>query len=237
MNGTLVTALLRQRFTSPVRLLLAFMIGWMPMLPVLVTPVVGFSMLGDGFLLALVVGAGLIGQDVSSGTLPLLLARPVTRPSYVASRWAGATLGTAILIGLQALTAIALISVRGAHVPWRDAALFLGNGILTAAGTSALLVLLSSLMNGLGDLGLLLLLSISGQVIRMAGMLRSWAWLVRAGDELGRFVQPKLNLSPFFGPAPVSWFEVVSYFSTVALCLALAMVVVNRKELSYATSA
>ncbi len=236
MNPTIVVATLRQRFTSPMRLVLCGMIGWFPMLAVLASPAAGFALLGDGAMLALVLGAGMIGQDVSSGTLPLLLARPVSRASYVLSRWSGVALGAWLLVLLQALTAAFLMMARGAAVPWDGAAVFLANGALGALGMAAVMALLSSLLDGLGDLGLYLVLTLTAQTIQLVGRMRSSDVLARVGEELARALTPKLSVVPFFGPPPVSWFELVSYVSTVTLCLALAIVVVNRRELSYAST-
>ena len=236
MNPTLMLATLRQRFTSPIRLLIVMFIGWMPMFAIVLSPRSGFATLGDGYFFALALGAGMIGQDVSSGTLPLLLARPVSRAEYVFSRWGATAAGAFVALLLQALTAAAIMLVRGAPVPWGDAGLFLANGALTVLGAAALLALLSSLAGGLGDIGLLLLLFLSAQVVQKIGMFKGWTWLVRATEEFLGTLQPRLHLGPLAHGGGISWFEVVSYLSTVTLCLALAVAVVNRKELSYASS-
>ena len=52
------------------------------------------------------IAAGTIGQDVSSGVLQLLFARPVRRSEYVLSRWIGI---------------VALVSARASY-PDRDRA-------------------------------------------------------------------------------------------------------------------
>lgn len=236
MNLTLVLATLRQRFTSPIRLLIVLLFGWMPMIQILMAPRAGFAALGDCYFLALTLGAGMIGQDLSSGTLQLLLARPVTRARYVFSRWGAVAAGTFLITVLQALVAALIMALRGAPVPWGEAALFLGNNALLALGTAAVMALLSSLAAGIGDLGLLFLVFISAQVLEKAGMFKSWDWLALGAGELLRALKPELDLAPFFHGGPVAWLAVVSYLSTVTLCLGLAVVVMNRRELSYASS-
>ena len=236
MNLTLVLATLRQRFTSPIRLVIVLLFGWMPVLPVLVAPRIGFAALGDCYFLALTLAAGMIGQDLSSGTLQLLLARPVTRAQYVFSRWGAVAAGTLLITVLQTLVAALVMTLRGAPVPWGGAALFLANGALLALGTAAIMALLSSLAAGLGDLGLLFLVFISAQVLEKLGMFKSWDWLVRGAGELLRVLKPQLDVAPLFHGDPVAWFAVVSYLSTVTICLGLAVVVMNRRELSYASS-
>ena len=236
MNLTLVLATLRQRFTSPIRLVIVLLFGWMPMLPLLIAPRAGFAVLGDGYFLALTLAAGMIGQDLSSGTLQLLLARPVTRAQYVFSRWGAVAAGTFLIAVLQALVAALIMALRGVPVPWVEAAQFLANGALLALGTAAVMALLSSLAAGIGDLGLLFLVFISAQVLEKLGMFKSWDWLVRGAGELLRVLKPQLDVAPLFHGDPVAWFAVVSYLSTVTLCLGLAVVVMNRRELSYASS-
>lgn len=236
MSLTLVLATLRQRFTSPIRLVILLLLGWMPMLAIVVAPRTGFAALGDCYLLALTLTAGMIGQDLSSGTLQLLLARPVTRAQYVFSRWGAVAAGTFLVVVLQTLCAASLMLARGAPVPWGQAALHLGNSALIALGLAAVMALFSSLASGIADLGLLFLAWLSAQVLEKVGMLKSWDWLVRGAEELLRVLKPELDLAPFFHAGPVSWLAVVSYLSTVTLCLALAVLVMNRRELSYASS-
>jgi hypothetical protein len=236
VNRALVLATLRQRFTSPIRLLILLLLGGTPMLAIVVAPRTGFAALGDCYFLALTMAAGMIGQDLSSGTLQLLLARPVTRAQYVFSRWAAVAAGTFTIAALQTVVAAGIMALRGAPVPWDQAALFLANGALLAFGTAAVMALLSSLSAGLGDLGLLFLAFISAQVLEKVGMFKSWDWLARGAGELLRALKPELDLAPFFHAGPVPWLALVSYLSTVTLGLALAVVVMNRRELSYASS-
>ena len=236
MNLTIVLATLRQRFTSPIRLVLLLVIGWMPMMAILLAPTTGFAVLGDCHFLALALAAGMIGQDVASGTLQLVLSRPVTRTGYVLSKWLAVTGGTLALVALQVGVATLIILVRGAHVPWDEAVLYLANSALLAAGAAAVMALLSALVPGLGDLGLLLLAFLSAQVLGAVGAHQQWSVMVSAADELQRTLKPELNLAPLFHGQPVSWLAVVAYLSTVTLCLAAAAVVMNRREFSYAST-
>ena len=236
MNATIVLATMRQRFTSPIRLLIVLLLGWTPMLAIVVAPRTGFAALGDCYFIALALSAGMIGQDVASGTLQLLLARPVTRAQYVFSRWAAVASATFLIAVLQAIVAALIMLLRGVPVPWDQAGMFLANGALVALGTAAVMALLSALVSGLGDLGLLLLVFFSAQVLEKVGMFKSWEWLVRGAGELLRGLKPEVPLASLVQGGPVPWLAVVSYLSTVTLCLALAVVVMNRRELSYASS-
>src|ERR1043166_4430499 len=67
--------------------------------------------------LALILAAGAIGQDVSSGTLQLLLVRPVSRPSYLVNRWLASGLGAlGLTLFVFALGALVLM-LKGTPPP------------------------------------------------------------------------------------------------------------------------
>jgi len=236
VSVAIVVTTLRQRFTSPLRLILLLMLGWTPMLAIVVLPQTGFAPLTDCYFLALVLAAGMIGQDISSGTLQLALARPLTRARYVFSKWLAVSVGTVFVVMLQVGVAALIMALRQVPVAWDEAALVLGNGVLLACGTAAVMALFSALLPGLGDLGLLFLVFFSGQVMGGVGAMKSWPALVRASDELQRVLKPQLELVFVTQGGPVPWFDVVSYLSTVTLCLALAVMVMNRRELSYASN-
>jgi len=58
--------------------------------------------------------------------------------------------------------------------------------------------------------------------------------VARTGQEVSGFLNPTIHVAPMVQNG-VAWFPIVSYASTVTLCLALAIVLLNRRELSYAT--
>ena len=235
MNATLVLTLVRQRLASPLRMIVLAFVAGFPLLGAVLSPGGDLSSLGDSYVITLVLAAGLIGQDVASGSLQLVLARPVTRPTYVMSRWAGATLAAIVVVAAQLAFAAFVLSARG--FPPAPAVLVrvLAQAAVTSAGTAAVLTLASSLATGLGDLALLLAASLVGWSLGGIGQMRAWPWLARAGQEVLRFTAPRLDLAAMMA-GEVSWFDVTSYASTVTICLLLAMVVINRRELSYAAA-
>ncbi|HEY2955641.1 MAG TPA: ABC transporter permease subunit [Candidatus Eisenbacteria bacterium] len=235
MNQTLIAAFLRQRAGSPARLVLALAFFVFPLLFLSFARGVGLAPLKTAAAFALFLGAGLIGQDVSSGTLQLLFARPVTRSEYALSRWLGAALGASCLAMVQIAIGVALLALHDEAPAARDLALFAGEQILSAFGTTSVLLLFSTLLPGVGDFLALFATGFVGQALQPAGALLKAPWLTRAGEEVGRFAGAGLELARLFAGGPVSWFEVVSYVSTVTLCLALGIAILNRRELSYAT--
>jgi ABC-type transport system involved in multi-copper enzyme maturation permease subunit len=235
VNPTLVTTLWRQRLASPVRMALLAMLSGMPLLAVLFVPGTGLSPLGGAQGLLLTLGAGMIGQDVSSGVLQLLCARPVRRPEYVLSRWMGVALAGVALSVLQLALACGLLAARGALPSPQSIVLFGAGRLLECFGIAAVLALFSSLIGGLGDLAIYLLVNLGAGILQLAGQVKRWLWLDRLGAELLGALTPTIDLPRLIAASPMPWYPIVSYASTVVLCLALAIVVVNRKELSYAS--
>ena len=57
----------------------------------------------------------------------------------------------------------------------------------------------------------------------------------RVSEQWRAVLQPALGWSSTFQSTPVAWFALFSYLSTVTLCLCLAAVAANKKEISYAS--
>ena len=235
MNLTLVAALLAQRARSLPRVVLLLAFFTLPLLVMAFARGTGLALLRSGAGFAIVIGSGLIGQDLSSGTLQLLVARPVTRTEYVLSRWLGAGLSASCLVAVQIAIGAGLMAMHGEPPAARDGAIFAGEQVLAALGTTSVLVLLSAILPGIGDILGIVGATILASALQLGAALLKAPWVGRAGVEIGRFIAPTLALGPIFGGGAVSWFEVVSYFSTVTLCVALAIVIMNRRELSNAT--
>lgn len=235
MNLTLITTLWRQRVSSPVRLAIVAMLTGMPLLGVAFMPGAGLTLLGGGQGLVLTLGAGMIGQDVSSGVLQLLCARPVRRPEYVVSRWLGVAFAGSAISLFQLAVACGLLAARGAAPSPQDAVMFGAGRIFESFGIAAVLAFCSSLIGGFGDLGIYLMANLGASVIQTAGTVKRWVWVERMGAEVLGALTPSIDLQRLMAASPMPWYPIVAYASTVALCVALAIVVVNRKELSYAS--
>jgi ABC-type transport system involved in multi-copper enzyme maturation permease subunit len=235
VNKTIIVAMIRQRLESPLRMVILFMTMGLPLLTVAFAPGAGLSAVGNCYAAVLVFAAGMIGQDLSSGTLQLLLARPVTRAEYVLSKWAGAAGGAIAVVLLQIIVVTALMAAHGVPPDVRAAGLFLAGNVLLAIGVAAVMALLSTLVPGFGDLGLLVLAFFSAIVMQGIGSMKEWPAVTRAATEIQNFINPQLDL-PQLVHGPLPWLSIVSYLSTVTLSLALAIVVLNRRELSYASS-
>ncbi len=234
MNPTLVLAHLRQRLTSPIRLAFLAATFFFPLLFVAAAPGMGLSQIHDSLPFVLILGSGMIGLDVSSGVLQLVLARPVTRREYAISRWLATAFGAAAFSTIQVTLASMILVLRGGTVNAESVAATLLATWSSAFGASAVLMALSTLVPGLADLGLFVMIMISTSVLQMIGSAARLSWVTRAGVVVGESLNPVLDWSRIFGGS-VSWHELAAYASTVTLALAVGIFVLNRKELSYAS--
>lgn len=233
MNRTLISAFLRQRVTSPIRVGLILLLTVFPLGFVAITGELG-SLEGLAGPIALILAAGAIGQDVSSGTLQLLLVRPVSRPSYLVSRWLAATLGataiSAVVIGLGTV----VMMLRGHGPDSLEPVRLLLEALSVAAGQAAVMVMLSTLVNGLGDVGLYVASAVLLQMLLGIGMFEHWTALTRACEELQGVLSAKLSWAWLSHHTSPSWFAMTSWASTLTLTLAVGIARLNRRELSYA---
>jgi ABC-type transport system involved in multi-copper enzyme maturation permease subunit len=234
VNGNLVFAFWRQRLMSPLRLVFMLMMFAVPLLTVLAAPGMGLTPMRDVRGFTLVLALGMIGQDVSSGVLQLLFARPVRRAEYVMSRWVAVWIGASVLMALQLAAAWMILNLRGAPLDGQDVALALAKGVIEAGQLAAVMAMLSALVNGAGDLGVWFLAQIVGGIMALAAQMKGWPWMGRLADNLGEIVTPNVNLAGLASGGSV--LPLVTALSITAVALVIAVVLVNRKELSYASA-
>jgi ABC-type transport system involved in multi-copper enzyme maturation permease subunit len=233
MNAAIVSALLRQRLASPMRLFIVSAL-FVPALALAVFTNTFGAVAGGGYWFALVLAAGAIGQDVSSGVLHLTFARPVTRTAYVTSRWFAAAAGGFALALARLLLASALLAMRGAAPePLVLLAAVIQDALLSSVA-AAVMVAFSALVDGLGDVAVFALSTLGLQIAHGLAQMRGWTLADRAIVELQHTLEPALNLAFLSGQGAPQWGGLVTAASTVVLALALAILAVNRRELSYA---
>jgi ABC-type transport system involved in multi-copper enzyme maturation permease subunit len=232
VNRTLILAALKDRFTNANRL---FILGAFLLIGVLPQCFSSSQLPGTTLVVwfAIVLGGGLIGSDVSSRVLHLVVARPVTRAEYVISRWFAVGLSCTVVAWLRLGLVCAIFVARGTPVPSNDVVIHLLDSCALAFGVTSVLAFFSALADGYADLRIYLLgwllVSVLGFVSSVAGSI----WLDVAA-QLSCVLLPMLNLKETFGFTVEFLNVVVIYLSTVTGCLALGIVVMNRKELTYA---
>lgn len=241
MNGVVIAETVRRQMTS---VLVVALVGLLAMIGLTASRADNAATVWPALvtLLTLIVSSGLIGPEFSSGTLQLILVKPVGRSAYVLSRVAGVVLVIWIAIAVAALGEIA------GRMLWADgrgvaqvgiAALNAGMRGLMAA---ALFAFLGSFTRAYLHLALYFLLLIGLEMITgFLVMLQS----SRRGlfAVLGSFVRdhpviPRavLWLSRNLFPEPprevnTSWLLMVA--SNAALALLVACLLFRRREVPY----
>ena len=234
MNSTLFVTALRQRFTSTARLVLTAVVFLFPLGLCLIAHEVGLQAVRVGPMFAFILSVGILGQESSSGVLQLLFARPIRRWEYVVSRWLAVVVAACGLIVLQVSIACLLLARHGLP-EGREIFAVLADQATQAIGTASVILFFSSFISGAGDVIAIVLTFLTAQVVTGIGQWRDNPVMARIGEETMRFVAPQLPIVVLMSGGRVPWFEVVSYVSTVSLCVAVAVVVVNRREISYAS--
>ena len=234
MNTTIFVTTLRQRFSSRTRLLLVAVVFLFPIAFAAMARELGTTLARGGSVFAFLLGAGILGQESGSGVFQLLFARPIRRWEYVVSRWLAVIAGASALMLLQLAIVCLVVGSRGLPST-REIVVQAAEQVLAIVGTTSVILLFSSFLSGVGDVLGLLLTTFAAQILGLVGQLKQSEVILRAKDELLRFLGPEMPIGPMTSGGHFPWFDVVSYLSTVTLCLAVAVWVLNRREISYAS--
>jgi ABC-type transport system involved in multi-copper enzyme maturation permease subunit len=229
-------ATLRQRLAQPGRLILLIALFGFPLLFVMMARAAGLQILNTAGAFALVLGAGMLGSDHSAGVLQLLFVRPVTRTEYVLSRWGAVALGAATLAVMQVMIAWTLLSAQGSAIPIAVAVRQAIEQALGAFAMTSVIAMFSSALPGIGDVIAVFCAQIGSGVLATIGGFARQPVLERIGHEFQQFFSPQFSWMIAFGGASPSWFHLASYLSTLTLGVAIAVVVTQRRELSYASA-
>lgn len=178
-------------------------------------------------LLAIVAGSQPIGPEFSSGTLQLILVKPVTRSAYLLSRVAG----VATAVTLAAAVACAAELVGRALSSQRLAVEVLGTALFHSAidslFTVALLTFFGSFTRAYFNVAIFLVLQVGlGIAMGIARMARTWPILPRILDQVNRNLFPEPP-----GTLDVQWLLLV--LSNAAVALVLACLLFRRREVPY----
>jgi ABC-type transport system involved in multi-copper enzyme maturation permease subunit len=189
-------------------------------------------------LLALITGCGPIGPEFSSGTLQLILVKPVTRAAYLLSRVAGVVLSVWSAAIVAAAFELAGRAIWGIHVPFLPIGSALLNGMADTILTVSLLTLLGSLTRAYFNIAIYFAGMVGFSMLMFAlGMIR------QSRNAFGLFLIEHigiertlsaidLNLFPDLPPRlDAEWLLMV--LANAAVALALACLAFRRREVPY----
>jgi ABC-type transport system involved in multi-copper enzyme maturation permease subunit len=208
-----------------------------------------FSLPGDSVYLALICSSGVIGSQLSDGTLSLALSRPVSIASYVFSKWFAIAVFSSIATILQLLCELIMaLSRTPAAINYLDVAINGAERIIFCVGFTAVMILLSAIVSGIKDLGLFVVLSVTSGICSMLaqikvssvpeGLARIAVSAVipitqQAEVVFHALLEPLIDLSPLLSGNSISLNAITSYLAVITVCLSLAIFSLNRKELPY----
>ena len=233
MNRELFLATFEQRLKSPVRMTLSAMLVFFTAIGFLMTRGAGIANTPHGYLLGLIFAGGVLGQEFSSGVPHLTFTRPVPRHVYVLSRWA-AVCAVAVLWTLVPFVTAFFMTATAPTV-----LLGMLEASLQAVGIASVVLGLSAGLPGLADLGGLAAVGMIQNAARVAGAIAQDAKVAAFAGMTVSYVDawfaPHLVLSAAAYGQALSPHAVFQYASTVVFWLVVAVLLVNRKQLSYAT--
>lgn len=190
-------------------------------------------------LLSLIAGAGAIGPEFSSGTLQLILVKPVNRAVYLLSRVAGISLAVWVAAIVPALCELAGRALWGeSGLEARPIGATLLNAMMDAVLAVSLLALLGSLTRAYFNIGIYLVVNIGlGTLTVILAMVR------QSQTALGRFLNEHAgiersievisqNLSPDL-PSRLQGPWALMVLSNAAVALVLACLAFRRREVPY----
>ncbi|HUP45157.1 MAG TPA: ABC transporter permease subunit [Thermoanaerobaculia bacterium] len=231
MNATVIAETIRRHLTN------VFFITYLIFLLMVAAAVSMFQSAGTLWpalvsLLAVVAGAGLIGPEFSSGTLQLIVSKPVRRATYLLSRFAGVIVVVTLAAAAAFLTESGLRFVRDAPLPWNELNAKLVNTIAGAMLIAALLALLGSLTRAWFNVAIYFALQIALSIsMAILGLLRArGTWndplLERAIAAVDQTLFPEAA-----GGMDPEWLLRVG--ATAAVALVLACLAFQRREVPY----
>ena len=175
--------------------------------------------------------------------LALLFSRPLTRSSYIFSKWLAGSLLVFAIVCLQIFYFVLLLFMMGRGsqfiFSWTD----LANAFLNSFGASALVVMIYAFPArvGLSIFFALVYLSFAApfmlDLVPVRALLHSSSMhniLSGFCDLLRGFVYSPIDLDAYFNAMKISWLPILSFLSNIAIYLSIAITVINRREFFYA---
>jgi ABC-type transport system involved in multi-copper enzyme maturation permease subunit len=189
-------------------------------------------------VLAIITGSAIVGPEFLTGTLQLIVSKPISRPSYLVSRVVGvfASVGLAAGIGFAAESAARGLLGRAA-LPWHRLAEAFGAALLVSLLSIALLTLLGSVTRSYFNVAIYLGTEVAiSMTATLVGLVRVKARADAAVDRFAMFDRVLAALDDFLFPAmPAelhrSW--IIRVLATAIVSLALACLAFNRREVPY----
>lgn len=245
LNSAIFVNTLRSHVDTPVRLVIGgFLVFLLYLLvsggvSVNATTMSGIGSLamGGNSLLSMLVwllGLGLISRDIASGSIQLVLLRPLSRASYVLTKW----------VALTSVGLIVLVLMYGAYLVQHAITIDRADPLvvlfaaqcLQLAAIAAVITLFSTVPMKFGELGLLMLSALLLLTLQLVNMRYGVQFLDDAVTLAWQILLPKVTVTPAF--ADGEYREVIvgmALNAGVAVVAASSAVgLMRRREFTYA---
>jgi ABC-type transport system involved in multi-copper enzyme maturation permease subunit len=189
--------------------------------------------------LAIVTGSAIIGPELSTGTLQLIVSKPLSRSAYLCARVAGvfASVGLAAVVGFTA-ECVARVLLGRITVPWQRLTEVLAGALLVSFLAIALLTLLGSLTRSYFNVAIYLgaqaALSATETIVGLlrvragvaSGLLNRYPGIERGLIAFDEFLFPAI-------PAELHGGWMIRLLATAIVSLVLACLAFDRREVPY----
>ncbi|MCA9813499.1 MAG: hypothetical protein H6677_15110 [Candidatus Obscuribacterales bacterium] len=239
MNNAIFQFTIKQFLARPVRIVLVVLFFLFPLAFDCISIFSPFfeglprmSSTDSAYNFAFIIAAGIIGSDVSDGILPLTFSRPLKRIEYILCKWLAVSSMVTILAILNDLIHWMILSKGSLEMLQSVEPCIFLNTVTAALGSTAIIMLFSSLVPGIADIGIILLIGLIAIITSLINHYWKVAWAINVAAVLLSILFPHVDLRTLNGN-----YEVIEafgmYLSIVFTALFLATYFVNRKELSY----
>ena len=241
MNGVVIAETLRRHLTAPWYIASTVGIAFVAFAVAVMAP---SSRTWHGFIgfVILAIGAGLIGPELSAGTLQLILARPIHRSVYLLSRWVGVVLAIWIVIGSGLAGQLTGLLFAAPHEAWPPMIAGAAALAIEAMLVSALLAFFGACTRAYFNvaiyLGVQILLAMWVTTLQdiqpdMPGIIGRSAAFLRSHPSIARFFTVVTdNLFPD-RPASLAAGWIVLIVCNAAIVLLLACIRFRNREVPY----
>ena len=228
---------LRQKFDNPI---VAVALAVMALLIAFPGAFTGRPSPNSGFLALLLLAAGSVSKDISSGALQMILARPISRTDYLWGRFFGILSAYAVFLAGVALLTVLISTaflpiLHVAHVPlqWAGLARAFAATFLDGVLVAAVLVFFSTFLPGWGDVLGYFLLTLFLSAVPGIGAGLQKEWLTRLGLALKQNILPEPNFGAIFSGERRMSVTVGQWALAVTIFLLAAALVFRRREFAY----
>jgi hypothetical protein len=201
----------------------------------------GQAFSGLDTLAMLVLAAGCVSRDASSGALQMILSRPIRRIDYLAGRYVGVLVCFLLFLGSCVVLAVALGRIVArlspgpvpAMRPVAEFAAVCAAAFLQGALLAAIVLFFSTFLRGLGDVLAVAVFAICFGSLRTLGQALRLPAVTRAGELAGANLSPSVPWELVLHGQRVFGEPTGRYILALLLYGTLAAVIFSRREFSY----